>query len=257
MNQHDKVQEQFNKQAAIFSQQPTIANPDYTQWMLDHIELKPEDKVLDVAAGTGHFSRAIAPYVRQVTALDLTKAMIEQGKLETQKAGLTHVHFEQGIAENLPFPDASFDLVVTRFSLHHFENPSEALLEMHRVLKVGGRIAVIDLVSPDNPELAVAYNHFERLRDPSHTTAFSPNALLNGVAETGFDAVQGTARDIEVNLTRWLNLTQTSLEARKTIQDSLEAELTGDKMTGMRPFRRDNMNMFLHRWMVVTGIKKS
>ncbi len=257
MNQHDKVQEQFNKQAAIFSQQPTIANPDYTQWMLDHIELKPEDKALDVAAGTGHFSRAIAPYVRQVTALDLTKAMIEQGKLETQKAGLTTVHFEQGTAENLPFPDAVFDLVVTRFSLHHFEKPSEALLEMHRVLKVGGRIAVIDLVSPDNLELAETYNHFERLRDPSHTTAFAPQALINIVAEAGFDEVHGTARDIEVDLTRWLNLTQTPPEARKLIQDNVGAELRDGNMTGMRPFRHDNTVMFLHRWMVVTGIKKS
>ncbi|MEP6984358.1 MAG: methyltransferase domain-containing protein [Chloroflexota bacterium] len=255
MNQHDKVQEQFNKQAAVFSQQPTIANPDHTQWMLDYIELKPEDKVLDVAAGTGHLSRAIAPYVRQVTALDLTSAMIEQGQIETQQAGLHNIHFEQGVAENLTYPDASFDVVVTRFSLHHFETPIAALCEMHRVLKASGRIAVIDLVSPDNLELAAAYNHFERLRDPSHTTAFASNALLNIVAEAGFDEVQGTARDIEVDLNRWLNLTQTPPEARKLIQDNVGAELTGGKMTGMRPFRHDNTDMFLHRWMVVTGIK--
>ena len=257
MNQHDKVQEQFNKQAAIFSQQSTIANPDYTQWMLDHIELKPEDKVLDVAAGTGHFSRAIAPYVRQVTALDLTTAMIEQGKLETLKAGITNIQFEQGTAENLHYPDVSFDVAVTRFSLHHFETPIAALREMNRVLKLGGRIAVIDLVSPDNLELAEAYNHFERLRDPSHTTALAPNALQNIVADAGFDVVQGTARDIEVDLTRWLDLTQTPPEARKLIQDNVGAELTGGKMTGMRPFRLNNAEMFLHRWMVVTGIKKS
>ena len=257
MNQHDKVQEQFNKQAAIFSQQPTIANPDYTQWILDHIELKPEDEVLDVAAGTGHLSRAIAPYVRQVTALDLTNSMIEQGHLETQQSGITNVHFEQGTAENLPYPDASFDVAVTRFSLHHFETPIAALREMNRVLKLGGRIAVIDLVSPDNPELAAAYNHFERLRDPSHTTAFASNALINIVAEAGFDKVHGTARDIEVDLIRWLNLTQTPPEVQKLIQDNVGVELTGGKMTGMRPLRRDNTVMFLHRWMVVTGIKKS
>ncbi len=257
MNQHDRVQEQFNKQAAIFSQQPTIANPDHTQWMLDHIELKPADQVLDVAAGTGHLSRAIAPYVHHVTALDLTTSMIEQGQIETQQSGITNVYFEQGTAENLPYPNASFDVAVTRFSLHHFETPIAALREMNRVLKVGGRIAVIDLVSPDNLELTEVYNHFERLRDPSLTTALAPNALLNIVAEAGFDVVQGTARDIEVDLTRWLNLTQTPPEARKLIQDSVGAELTGGKMTGMRPFRLNDMVMFLHRWIVVTGIKKS
>lgn len=257
MNQHDKVQEQFSKQAAIFSQHHTIANPDYTQWILDHIELKPEDKVLDVAAGTGHLSRAIAPHVQEVIAVDLTQAMIEQGQVETQQSGITNVHFEQGAAENLSYPSASFDVAVTRFSLHHFETPIAALHEMNRVLKLGGRIAVIDLVSPDNLELAAAYNHFERLRDPSHTTAIGANALLNIVAKAGFDAVQGTTRDIEVDLTRWLNLTQTPPEVQKLIQDNVRAELTSGKMTGMRPFRRDNTDMFLHRWMVVTGIKKS
>lgn len=257
MNQHDKVQEQFNKQAAIFSQQPTIANPDYTQWMLDHIELKPEDRVLDVAAGTGHLSRAIAPHVRQVIALDLTTAMIEQGQIETQLAGLHNISFEQGTAEKLTYPDASFDVAVTRFSLHHFEAPHAALREMNRVLKVGGRIAVIDLVSPDNIELAAMYNYFERLRDPSHTTALTPNELLKIIREAGFDRVQGNVRDIEVELIRWLNLTQTPPEARKLIQDNIDAELSGGKMTGMRPFRFNNAEMFLHRWMVVTGIKKS
>lgn len=68
--------------------------------------------------------------------------------------------------------------------------------------------------------------------------------------------MQGTARDIEVDLIRWLNLTQTPPEAQKLIQDNVGVELTGGKMTGMRPFRRDNAVMFLHRWMVVTGIKQ-
>jgi ubiquinone/menaquinone biosynthesis C-methylase UbiE len=94
MKHNYKIQEQFNEQAPIFSQQPTIANLDHTQWMLNLIKLKSDDKVLDVAAGTDSFSRAIAPLVKTVIALDLTPSMLEQGRLETVQAGLTNVQFE-------------------------------------------------------------------------------------------------------------------------------------------------------------------
>ncbi|MCA0454034.1 MAG: methyltransferase domain-containing protein [Chloroflexi bacterium] len=257
MSHNDTVQREFTKQAAAFSSLPSISNTDNMQWMLDHLVLNPNDKVLDVAAGTGHLSRAIAPYVREVIALDLTRAMIEQGKRETSQADITNIRFEEGIAENLPYADASFDLTVTRFSLHHFENPLTALREMWRILKRRGRIAVIDLISPDDSELAATYNHLERLRDPSHAIALSSNELLKSIAEVGFDSVRGTMRDVEVNLPNWLNLTQTPAEARRMIQKSIDVELTGGKRTGMHPFRRDEDYMFLHRWMVVTGIKKS
>lgn len=257
MTHYDKVQEQFNKQASVFSRQPTIANSSYLQWMLDPIKFTPSDIVLDVAAGTGQLSRAIAPYAQEVIALDLTPAMLEQGRLETQEAGLQNVKFEQGTAENLPYNDQSFDVAVTRFSLHHFENPIVALREMWRVLKVGGQIAVIDLVSPDDPELAANYNHFERLRDPSHTIGLSTNALLNMAVEVGFDIVHEAVRDIEVDLVSWLNLTKTPSEARKLIQDSIESELTGQAKTGMRPFKREDSYFFLHNWVTVVGIKKS
>lgn len=120
MEHSDKIQEQFSKQARIFSQQPSIENLDHTQWMLNLISLKSDDKVLGVAAGTGSFSRALAPLVKTVTALDLTPSMLEQGRLETIQAGLTNIQFEQGTAENLPYPQFFFDVVVTRFSLHHF-----------------------------------------------------------------------------------------------------------------------------------------
>ena len=84
--------------------------------------------MLDVAAGTGHVARSLAPRVRAVVALDATQAMLEQGK----RHGVPNVVFMRGDAAALPFVDQSFDVVVNRFALHHFEQPEVQLAEMRR-----------------------------------------------------------------------------------------------------------------------------
>jgi hypothetical protein len=128
---------------------------------------------------------------------------------------------------------------------------------MKRVLKTGGQLVVIDLVSPEDVELALTYNQIERLRDPSHTKAHSANALLGMIAETGLVIAQKAERDIEVELTTWLYLTQTPSEASTAIQTRIQAEQDRGERTGMRPFKQDGQQRFLQRWMVVTGIKNS
>ena len=176
--QHEVIRREFGRQAAHFGEQGlTLSNQEYLQWIVDQLDLQPQFEVLDVAAGTGHLSRAIAPAVRRVVALDLTPEMLAQGQREAAQQGLTNVTFERGEAENLPYAAAAFDLVVTRFSLHHFDDPRGPIREMVRVCRPGGKVAVIDLLSPDQPEVATRYNYLERLRDPSHMRAFTADEL--------------------------------------------------------------------------------
>ena len=119
--------------------------------------------MLDVAAGTGHVARRLAPSVRAVVALDATRAMLEQGRAQ----GVPNVIFVQGDAASMPFLDGSFDMVVSRFAVHHFEDPAVQVAEMRRCLRPGGRLAIADLVA--DPAAAAEQNRLEALRDPSHT----------------------------------------------------------------------------------------
>jgi SAM-dependent methyltransferase len=80
-----------------------------------------------------------------------------------------------GTATPLPFPDASFSVVLTRYSFHHFPAPGEALAEMFRVCRPGGRVVVADLSIPA-PE-GLRFDVVERWRDPSHVHALSPEEL--------------------------------------------------------------------------------
>ena len=255
-SQHEAVRREFSRQAPRFGEEGlALTSREHLQWIVDYLNLQSHYEVLDVAAGTGHLGRAIAPHVRRVVALDLTPEMLLEGGREAEKGGITNIVFEQGLAENVPYPNDSFDMVVTRFSVHHFENPHIQIGEMARVCRPGGTVAVIDLVSPEDEVLAVRYNRLERLRDPSHTRALSARELEGVVRNAGLEIVQTASREVEVGVHRWLDFAGTEPERRRTILDGLAQELKGSGVTGMRPFLRDNELMFVQIWVIVAGMK--
>ncbi len=255
-NHHDVVRKQFSKQAPRFGEQGlTLSSPEHLQWMVNNLDPQPYFAVLDVAAGTGHLSRAIAPHVKQVVALDATPEMLLEGRHQAEQDGIGNIVFEQGLAEDLPYPTDAFDMVMSRFAIHHFEDPNLPMEEMVRVCRPGGKVAVIDLVSPENEALATTYNQLERMRDSSHTKAPSPSELKRLMQGAGLDIGHTISREIEVNVDRWLELTETSPEIGRAIVEELAQELKGLKATGMRPFLRDNELMFLQTWVVVVSVK--
>ena len=160
----EALERAFAQQAAAF-EDPRFNRLFTTdsEWLFERLPLDPGDLVLDVAAGTGHVARRLAPSVRAVVALDATRAMLERGRAQ----GVPNVIFVQGDAASMPFLDGSFDVVVSRFAVHHFEDPAVQLAEMRRCLRPGGRLAIADLVA--DPAAAAEQNRLEALRDPSHT----------------------------------------------------------------------------------------
>src|SRR5262249_12329331 len=104
-----------------------------------------------------------------------------------------------GDAVPLPFPDASFSVVVSRYAMHHFLEPRAVLAEMVRVCAPGGRVAVIDVFT-SSPEQAEAYNRGEKLRDPSHVQALSLAELTGLCHEAGLGDVKSAFFKMEVEL---------------------------------------------------------
>lgn len=115
----------------------------FQQWpdrVADAAGIRPGQKVLDVACGTGVLARAVAERVGMagsVVGLD-----VNEGMLAVARRKAPHIAWRQGRAEALPFDDAHFDSVVSQFGLMFFEDRRAALREMVRVLRPGGRLAV-------------------------------------------------------------------------------------------------------------------
>jgi ubiquinone/menaquinone biosynthesis C-methylase UbiE len=104
-------------------------------------------RVLEVGCGPGHLSVDLARrHGLSVTGLDLDPAMIERARVNAaRKAGGVNPTFWVADVASMPFLDESFDLVVSTLSMHHWESPADALKEMHRVLRPGGRALIWDL----------------------------------------------------------------------------------------------------------------
>jgi SAM-dependent methyltransferase len=162
------------------------------------------DTVLDVACGPGIVVCAFAPLVRAATGIDFTPAMLDRARALAAEKGLCNVGWDQGDAYALPYADASFSIVVTRYSLHHLLDPLAVLREMVRVCTPGGRVVVVDAYAPEDPAQAAAYHRVETLRDPSHARALSLGELQALFSSAGLPGPEVTRYELPVELTELL-----------------------------------------------------
>lgn len=258
MSDHnDQIKQQFKKQAQNFSNQNSSLSSDrYIRWILASLPLNEHHSTLDVAAGTGLFSRGMAPFVSDVTALDLSPDMIQQGQKENEQHQQANIHYVEGPAENMPFAENTFDHVVCRFAFHHFSDPAKVLREMIRCGKPGSTITVVDMIPPRASDLGDTYNHYETLRDPSHAEALSRQEFIDMYETNGITVQASEAVQVEKNLQDWLALTKTNESARATITAALKNELAGGKETGLFPFHQDGTLMFHHTYFKIIGRKE-
>jgi len=137
-NQQKLVEKQFGVAATDYLHSPAHAQGADLQRLRGEFAGQSTMRVLDLGCGAGHASFTLAEVV------------------------------EKSTAESLPFADAYFDGVVTRFSAHHWADVPAALREMRRVLHPQGKCVIIDVCAPENPLLDTFLQTVEILRDPSH-----------------------------------------------------------------------------------------
>jgi SAM-dependent methyltransferase len=109
--------------------------------LVEFAQVQPGESVLDVGCGTGVVAITAARLGARVSALDLTPELLNHARENEKIAGAGSIDWTEGDAEQLPYPDASFDVVVSQFGHMFAPRPDAAVAEMRRVLKPRGRIA--------------------------------------------------------------------------------------------------------------------
>lgn len=110
------------------------------------LSLMPPLMIADLGAGEGTFSQLLARRADRVIAIDSSLKMVEFGQTMAREHGLANLEFRLGDMENVPIPDAEVDVAFFSQSLHHALHPERAVAEANRILKPGGRIAILDLL---------------------------------------------------------------------------------------------------------------
>lgn len=251
--QHAAIRREYRVQADAWSRRPIDV---HLTWVADQLAWERTWRVVDVAAGTALFARAIAARVGSVVAVDLTPEMLKRGRELAHAQALSNIRFEQGAAERLPFMDASFDAVVTRYSIHHFQEPGLALEEMARVCRAEGHLVLVDMVADDNPVVAARHNELERFADSTHTTILSAPQLIEAVVAAGFRLETYLSREVVMVFDEWQPQLRADAPARQKIRGALEAELAGTGTTGMRPIVSDGRLAFRHTWGIVIARRR-
>jgi len=196
--------------------------------LMDAVAISRATRVLDLGCGAGHASYALARGgAKEVVAYDLAPAMLEVVATEAQSRGHAQIQISQGPAESLPFPDAGFDLVVTRYSAHHWLDMRRGVHEAARVLKPGGMLIVIDVISPENPLLDTVLQTVEVLRDPSHVRNYRESEWRSVLTGEGFSGTSFHRWKLSMEFAGWVARIGTSaarIEALKTVFDELPGE---------------------------------
>jgi ubiquinone/menaquinone biosynthesis C-methylase UbiE len=203
----------------------------FAQWaprVADAARIQPGQRVLDVACGTGILAREVALRTGsngRVVGIDRSPGMVAVAK---QLAPT--IEWREGLAESLPFPDQSFDAVVSQFGFMFFTDRPQALREMLRVLAAGGRLAVAVWGSLENiPAYASVVALLERVAGQRAADALRAPFMLGnrkdlarlfseaGVRSTEITSHDGTARFpdirtmVEADLRGWLPVMGVSL----------------------------------------------
>ena len=227
----DAVRSSFRQQVDLFTGEDSPfasqTNPQ-TGWLepvADHL------LALEIACGAAHVAEDLAPLVRAVVGVDLTRELLVLGAGRLRDRGVGNVVLQEGNAERLPFLDGSFDLVYCRASLHHMEEPRRALSEMARVCRPGGRVAVSDLLAP-GPDSRDAFDAVHRLLDPSHVRAFLAEELVGAFPESL--VVPPLTRS---SIRMPLDVVMTARSDRSRLCELLDAEIDGGAATGLEPVR--------------------
>jgi len=138
---------------------------------------------LDVACGTGLFTRSIAREMRFVYGIDISMGMLEKAVVYAEKEGISNIRFARARAERLPFLDGLFNSVVCCGALHLFPDTEESLSEMARVMKEGARLAVMTFVKRRFFKFKRIYEH---LMKDHGVHVFDVDELNRYLSEAGF-----------------------------------------------------------------------
>lgn len=239
----DDVRARFGPVAANYTRAKFHSSPEGLREMLELARPEPGDLALDVATGTGHVALALAPHLRRVYGLDLTREMLDQARSLAAERGVKNAEWIIGDAMRLPFADDTFDLLTVRAAPHHFTDIDRFMHEAYRVLRPGRHAVFIDC-APPMPARDVLHV-VEKRRDPSHVRSLTVDEWVERLEAAGFEVDTATPRELDQDFEDWMMRMAVPAPLASELAEVLESS-EGEARRQLRPERRDGKLWFAY-----------
>ncbi len=243
------VIQQFDRQSEVMPRVKWFADADRARELLAFVGLREGERVLEVGCGPGIVLEQAAKTAGLLVGVDVSPRMLAEA---ARRARMAHVL--RAMVERLPLREAAFDLVYSRSVLHHVLSPAKMVAEMARVVRRGGRVALNDSVTSENPIEARNHNRVERLRDPGHGRMVPPSELKQLFGDAGLRIATVRARRYERDLEAWLDVTSPPPSDREEIIRMFEAWVSVDG-AGLNVRRTEGRLRFDHRHWTILAVK--
>jgi len=235
--QRELIRDRFTRTAEVFGNFAVKERVREAETLARLVRASEEDRAADLASGPGTLALRFAKHVHWIVALDLTPAMLHRARKSAVSNGISNLFFGLGDAQALPFGDASLDVVVTSYSLHHVPEPKRVIHEMARVLRPGGRAGVLDMLVPEDPHAAGRRNRIEVARDPSHTRALPQSEIEKLFRDAGLRMIANELDQHTRSFDQWLHVAGWHRGDREYVETRrmLEATMKSGEDTGFYP----------------------
>lgn len=219
------VESQFSQVADAYASSAVHSQGAELEMMVTLAQLDGSERILDAGCGPGHTALTFAPHGREVVGLDLSEAMLAQGRRLAAERSLTNVKFQQGDVESTRLADGSLDRIVTRYSAHHWPSPEKALSEFRRILRTDRprtRLLLADVVSFEDYTTDTVMQAIELLRDPSHVRDHTKLQWLHMLDAARFRAEVAFTWDLRIDFESWVTRMRTPSNNIAMIQNLLD-----------------------------------
>lgn len=241
------VVEYFSRVAASAPTPPEPASEMALQLLVATAAPKPADRVLDIGTGDGAVALAFAPHVAQVTAVDVSPAMLERAEQARLAHQVSNLEVRWADASALPYDAAVFDIVACRDLLHYINDLTALFQSLRRVLRADGKLVIDEIIGSEDPIRCATYQVIAEQRDGALAQLYNESEIERHTREVGFRIERADTYDVVTDLEKWLIDAALDESGRAAVRHMIETSIEEDA-AGLRIQRtKDGTITFVQR----------
>ena len=183
-----KAKKQFDKDFFTEGYIDIISDDKHLEKILNDIDVKTNNRILDLGTGSGYIAFPLACKSKEieVVGLDIVDNTIRRNNEIVKEKEIENLKFDNYDGVNIPYEDNTFNVMVTRYALHHFPNIEDTIKQLQKIIKLGGQVYISD-PTPNKIDNKRFVDKYMQLRDDGHVKFYTKHEYIALLEKYGFE----------------------------------------------------------------------